>query len=144
MSDDGVVIFLSSISTGGAYHGLGAYAREQGRARPHGAGLAGRAPECRFVRMAVGDTIDTDFSRDFDMERAGTLMPKWVAASVIYKNHMRSADLGRTIAEFVAMMLAHPEITIPEITLIPAGPMMSMEDVQELMATLADGIAASS
>ena len=70
-------------------------------------------------------------------------MPKWVAASVIYKNHMQSADLGRTIAEFVAMMLAHPDLTIPELTIVPSGPMLTMDDVQELMTTLGDALAAT-
>jgi hypothetical protein len=87
--------------------------------------------------MAVGDTEDTDFARDFDMERAAVLTPKWVAASVIYKNRMVSADLGRTIAEFVAMLLAHPGLTIPELTIVPPGPMLTMDDVHELMETLA-------
>ena len=50
---------------------------------------------------------------------------------------MRSADLGRTIAEFVAMLLAHPALTIPELTIVPAGGMLTMSDVQELMETLA-------
>jgi hypothetical protein len=62
---------------------------------------------------------------------------------VIYKNRMKSEDLGRTIAEFVAMMLAHPKLTIPELTIVPAGPMLTMDDVQELMTTLAEAMPAT-
>ena len=35
------------------------------------------------------------------------------------------------------MLLAHPGLTIPELTIVPAGPMLTMEDVHELMDTLA-------
>jgi hypothetical protein len=66
-----------------------------------------------------------------------------VQAAVIYKNRMLSADLGRTIAEFVAMLLAHPGLTIPELTVVPSGPMLTMEDVHELMETLAQAQSAS-
>ena len=87
-------------------------------------------PDKRFVCMAVGDTLGTDFARDFDVEHAGALFPKWLAAGVIYENHMESDDLGRTIAEFVAMLLAHPKLTIPELTIVPPGPMMSSDGLR--------------
>jgi hypothetical protein len=35
------------------------------------------------------------------------------------------------------MLLAHPGLTIPELTIVPAGGMLTMSDVQELMETLA-------
>jgi hypothetical protein len=46
---------------------------------------------------------------------------------------MESDDLGRTIAEFVAMLLAHPKLTIPELTIVPPGPMMSSDGLGELL-----------
>ena len=122
---------------GGGYFGLGPYQASKAALDRTVQSWRGEHPERRFVRMAVGDTEDTDFARDFDMERAAALMPRWVEAAVIYKNRMRSADLGRTIAEFVAMLLAHPDLTIPELTIVPAGGMLTMSDVQELMETLA-------
>jgi hypothetical protein len=53
---------------------------------------------------------------------------------VIYQNHMESDDLGRTIAEFVALLLAHPKLTIPELTIVPPGGMMSSDGLGELLA----------
>ena len=53
---------------------------------------------------------------------------------MIYQNHMESDDLGRTIAEFMAMLLAHPGLTIPELTIVPPGPMMSGEGLGDLLA----------
>jgi NAD(P)-dependent dehydrogenase (short-subunit alcohol dehydrogenase family) len=138
LGEDGVVVFLSSITVGVGHFGLGPYAASKAALDRTVRAWRMEHPEHRFVCMAVGDTHDTDFARDFDMERAAALTPKWVAASVIYKNHMESADLGRTIAEFVAMLLAHPGLTIPELTIVPTGGMLSMEDVQELMDTLAN------
>ena len=137
LSENGVVVFLSSISVGGGYFGLGPYQASKAALDRTVQSWRAEHPEHRFVRMAVGDTEDTDFARDFDMERAAELTPKWVAAAVIYKNRMVSADLGRTIAEFVAMLLAHPKLTIPELTVVPSGPMLTMDDVNELMETLA-------
>jgi NAD(P)-dependent dehydrogenase (short-subunit alcohol dehydrogenase family) len=137
LSEDGVVVFLSSISVGGGYFGLGPYQASKAALDRTVQSWRAEHPEHRFVRMAVGDTEDTDFARDFDMERAAALTPKWVAASVIYKNRMVSADLGRTIAEFIAMLLAHPGLTVPEVTVVPAGGMLTMDDVQQLMDTLA-------
>jgi len=143
LSDDGLVVFISSITVGAAHYGLGPYAASKAALDRTVRSWRVEHPERRFVCMAVGDTHDTDFARDFDMERAAALTPKWVAASVIYKNHMESADLGLTIAEFVAMMLAHPGLTIPELTIVPTGPMLTMEDVQELMDALTASMSAT-
>jgi hypothetical protein len=86
-------------------------------------------PEFRFVKLAVGSTIGTDFTRDFDAGLAGALYPKWLAASVIHERYMEVDDLGRTIAELLAVLLAHPGLTMPELTISPPGPMMTLDDV---------------
>ena len=136
LSDDGVIIFISSISTGGnGYDGLAAYAASKCALDRTVRSWRSEHPDRRFVCMAVGDTMGTDFARDFDMETAAALFPKWLAAGTIYQNHMQADDLGATIAEFVAMLLAHPGLTIPELTVVPVGPMMSgtPESVMEMM-----------
>lgn len=131
--ENGVIIFLSSITVGGGHHGLASYAASKAALDRTVRSWRMERPDKRFVCMAVGDTLGTDFARDFDPEHAGALFPKWLAASVIYQNHMESGDLGRTIAEFVAMLLAHPGLTIPELTIVPPGPMMSGEGLGELL-----------
>jgi hypothetical protein len=83
--------------------------------------------------------MGTDFARDFDAGKAGELFPKWLAASVIYQNHMESEDLGGAIAEIVAMLFAHPGLTFPEMTIVPPGPMMSL-DQAELATMLQDAV----
>ena len=65
---------------------------------------------------------------DFDAEEAAELFPKWLAAGVIHEQHMEVDDLGLAIAEFVAMLLAHPGLTVPELTIKPPGPMMALDN----------------
>jgi NAD(P)-dependent dehydrogenase (short-subunit alcohol dehydrogenase family) len=134
LSDDGVIVFISSITVGAGHHGLASYAASKAALDRTVRAWRMEHPDRRFVCMAVGDTVGTDFARDFDMETAAALFPKWLAAGVIYQNHMEVEDLGGTIAQFVAMLLAHPALTIPELTIVPVGPMMT-GDAAELMAT---------
>jgi NAD(P)-dependent dehydrogenase (short-subunit alcohol dehydrogenase family) len=130
---DGVIIFISSITVGSGHHGLASYAASKAALDRTVRAWRIERPDRRFVCMAVGDTIGTDFARDFDAERIGELFPKWLAASVIYQNHMEVDDLGATIAEFVAVLLAHPALTIPEITIVPPGGMMTPDGVNTMM-----------
>jgi NAD(P)-dependent dehydrogenase (short-subunit alcohol dehydrogenase family) len=140
LSEDGVIVFISSITVGGGHHGLAAYAASKAALDRTVRAWRMEHPDRRFVCMAVGDTVGTDFARDFDMDTAAGLFPKWLAAGVIYQNQMGVEDLGATIAEFVAMLLAHPGLTIPELTIVPVGPMMS-GDAAQLMAVMSDELA---
>lgn len=128
LSPDGVIIFISSITVGTGHHGLAAYAASKAALDRTVRAWRIERPDRRFVCMAVGDTIGTEFARDFDAERAAEYFPKWLAASVIHQQHMDPDDLGLTIAEFVAVLLAHPGLTIPELTIKPPGPMMTLEE----------------
>jgi NAD(P)-dependent dehydrogenase (short-subunit alcohol dehydrogenase family) len=132
--DNGVILFLSSITVGGGHHGLASYAASKAALDRTVRSWRMERPDKRFVCMAVGDTTGTEFARDFDPEAAGALFRKWLAASVIYQNHMESDDLGRTITEFLAMLLAHPGLTIPELTIVPPGPMMSADGIGDLLS----------
>lgn len=127
LSAHGVIVFISSITVGLDHHGLGAYAASKAALDRSVRAWRIERPDRRFVCMAVGDTIGTDFTRDFDAERAGAYFQKWLAASVIHERYMEADDLGRTIAEFVAVLLAHPGLTIPEITIKPPGGMMTVD-----------------
>jgi NAD(P)-dependent dehydrogenase (short-subunit alcohol dehydrogenase family) len=140
LSDDGVIIFISSISTAGGYDGLAAYQASKAALDRTVRSWRSERPDRRFVCMAVGDTIGTEFARDFDLEKAAALFPKWLASNVIYENQMEAGDLGATIAQFVAMLLAHPGLTIPELTIVPTGGMMT-GDAAALMTTMSDQLA---
>lgn len=135
--ENGLIVFLSSITVGSGHHGLASYAASKAALDRTVRAWRMERPDKRFVCMAVGDTLGTDFARDFDPEQAGALFPKWLAANVIYQNHMESDDLGRTIAEFVAMLLAHPGLTIPELTIVPPGPMMTSDGLEGMLQNAA-------
>ena len=134
LSGDGVVVFISSITVGLDHHGLGSYAASKAALDRTVRAWRMERPDQRFVRLAVGSTIGTDFTRDFDATRAGELFPKWLAAGAIHQNHMESDDLGRTIAEVVTVLLAHPGLTFPELDIVPPGPMMALD--QDAVATM--------
>ena len=134
LADDGIVVFISSITVGLGHHGLGSYAASKAALDRSVRAWRMERPDHRFVCLAVGDTIGTDFTRDFDAAKALELFPKWLAASVIHQNHMESDDLGRTIAEIVTVLLDHPGLTFPELTIVPPGPMMALD--QDAVATM--------
>jgi NAD(P)-dependent dehydrogenase (short-subunit alcohol dehydrogenase family) len=136
LAENGVVIFLSSITVGGGHHGLGPYAVSKAALDRTVRAWRIERPDKRFVCLAVGDTVGTEFSRHFDLQKAVALAPKWVAAGVLYQQRMESDDLGLGIAEILALLLAHPQLTIPEMTIVPPGPMLSggLESVAAQMA----------
>jgi NAD(P)-dependent dehydrogenase (short-subunit alcohol dehydrogenase family) len=125
LAANGVVIFLSSITVGGGHHGLGPYAVSKAALDRTVRAWRLERPDKRFVCMAVGDTVGTEFARNFDPAKAAALAPKWVASGVIYQERMEAEDLGLGIAEILALLLAHPRLTIPELTLVPPGPMLT-------------------
>jgi NAD(P)-dependent dehydrogenase (short-subunit alcohol dehydrogenase family) len=128
LSPEAVIVFISSIVVGLGHQGLASYAASKAALDRTVRSWRIERPEHRFVRLAVGDTIGTEFTRDFDAGLAGELFPKWLASSVIHEQHMEVDDLGRTIAELVAVLLAHPGLTIPELTISPPGAMMALDD----------------
>jgi NAD(P)-dependent dehydrogenase (short-subunit alcohol dehydrogenase family) len=128
LSPEAVVVFISSIVVGLGHQGLASYAASKAALDRTVRSWRMERPEFRFVRLAVGDTIGTDFTRDFDAALAGELFPKWLASSVIHEQHMEVDDLGRTIAELLAVLFAHPGLTMPELTISPPGPMMALDD----------------
>jgi NAD(P)-dependent dehydrogenase (short-subunit alcohol dehydrogenase family) len=132
------MVFVSSTAVRNTNFGLGPYAVSKAALERLVRAWRTEQPDTRYVCMVVGETEGTAFARDFDMERAAGLLPAWVSSSSVYKNSMQAADLGTAIAELIAMLLAHPGLTVPEITIVPPGPMMTMDEVQKVM----DGLAA--
>jgi len=125
LSTNGVVVFVSSVNTGYGYDGLGPYAASKAALDSSVRGWFTEHPDVRFVRLAVGDTIGTDFARGFDLELAGSLFPKWLAHGVLWERQMDADDLGLAITEILTTLVTHPSITIPDLTITPPGPMAS-------------------
>lgn len=127
LAPDGLVVFVSSITVGLGHHGLSSYSASKAALDRTVRSWQIERPEHRFVKLAIGSTIGTDFTRDFDAGLAGELFPKWLAASVIHEAYMEVDDLGRAVAELLAVLLAHPGLTMPELMITPPGPMMALD-----------------
>ena len=136
LSTNGVVVFVSSVNNGYGYDGLGPYAASKAALDSTVRGWFTEHPDVRFVRLAVGDTIGTDFARGFDLELAVSLLPKWIAQGVLWERQMNADDLGHAITEIVTTLVTHPTITIPDLTITPPGPMMSSSGADALVAEL--------
>jgi NAD(P)-dependent dehydrogenase (short-subunit alcohol dehydrogenase family) len=77
-------------------------------------------PERRFLRIVMGATMPTDFGTSFDANTLGTAFERWMAAGVAM-TAMDTDEVGRHLAETLAVILAHPTIDVPELCLDPRG-----------------------
>ncbi|HEY3669604.1 MAG TPA: SDR family oxidoreductase [Acidimicrobiia bacterium] len=136
LTETGVMLFLSSMSAGTNYQGLGPYAASKAALERIVRAFQFEHPEHRFMCIAVGDTSGTDIARTYDVELTADLLPRWLASAVMYERQMEVADLGEMLVELTAMLLAHPGISVPEIAMVPPGPMRTgtMEDFMRSMA----------
>jgi NAD(P)-dependent dehydrogenase (short-subunit alcohol dehydrogenase family) len=123
LSANGVVMFVSSVTTGYGYDGLGPYAASKAALDSTIRGWRTEHADVRFVRLAVGDTGGTEFARGFDLELAGAMFPRWIKNNVLWEKQMDADDLGLAITEIVTTLVTHPSLTIPDVTITPPGPM---------------------
>lgn len=110
-----VVGFISSRSVGRPYLGVGAYSASKAALDQAVLSLRLENPRFRFSRIEVGDTLGTDFGRDFDMAVRNELVPLWMTHGVMSAVQMDCEDLGGMIAASLAQMLARPGIATNEL-----------------------------
>jgi NAD(P)-dependent dehydrogenase (short-subunit alcohol dehydrogenase family) len=118
---DSLVAFLSSESVGGPYHGLGPYTTSKAALEESIRAWRVEHPDVRFCCVTVGATDDTDFSRDFDFELAGRLLPEWISRGKLPAKFMKSAPLGAAIADTLSTVLASPGVSCDQVTFRAAG-----------------------
>ncbi|WP_436776547.1 SDR family oxidoreductase [Yinghuangia sp. YIM S09857] len=121
LADGGLVAFLSSRSVGRPYHGVGAYAAAKAALDQTILSWRLEHPEHRFSRIEVGDTLGTDFSRDFDAALIGELFPLWVAHATMPQNFMDCDQVGAAIAAHIRASLDQPGIAVNELVMHPPG-----------------------
>jgi NAD(P)-dependent dehydrogenase (short-subunit alcohol dehydrogenase family) len=121
LSPGGVCAFISSESVGAPYHGLIPYGASKAALEEVVRGLRIEHPAHRFACIRVGNTAPTEFGRDFSPELAGELMPKWVALGRIPAEAMDAEELGRAIADTVAITLASPSIELQDMVVRAPG-----------------------
>jgi NAD(P)-dependent dehydrogenase (short-subunit alcohol dehydrogenase family) len=133
------MLFLSSVSVATDFQGNGPYAASKAALDRMVQAFRLEHPAHRFVCVSVGDTAGTDISRSRDHALAKELLPQWLASAAMYEQIMDATDLGRALAELAAMLLAHPGIAMPNLTMVPPGPKLTgtVEDFRAAVAARA-------
>jgi NAD(P)-dependent dehydrogenase (short-subunit alcohol dehydrogenase family) len=135
LSEGAVVAVLSSESVGLPYHGLLPYGSSKAALEEVIRGLRLEHPEYRFACIRVGQTIPTDFARDFDPVLAGELLPKWQAIGRMPAKAMEVNELGGLIASILAGTLGAPSVELQDLILRPQGGIL-LEDVSQSLEQL--------
>jgi NAD(P)-dependent dehydrogenase (short-subunit alcohol dehydrogenase family) len=112
---------ISSESVGAPYHGLVPYGSSKAALEEVVRGLRLEHPELRFSCIRVGQTMPTDFARDFEPELAGELFPKWVAIGRIPAQGMDVVEVGRAIADSLAIAVTTPTVEFQDMVLRAPG-----------------------
>jgi NAD(P)-dependent dehydrogenase (short-subunit alcohol dehydrogenase family) len=120
LAPDALVTFLSSESTGETRWGMSAYTASKAALDATIRSWRVEHPERRFQRIVMGATMPTDFGTGFGEEVLTTAFDRWAAAGVSMTS-METDDVGRHLAETLAVLLAHPDIDVPDLCLDPRG-----------------------
>ncbi|MCU1377838.1 MAG: short-chain dehydrogenase/reductase [Acidimicrobiales bacterium] len=127
LAPDAVVAFLSSESTTETRWGMSAYTSSKAALEATIRSWRVEHPQRRFLRIVMGATMPTDFGTSFDASTLGTAFERWMAAGVSM-TAMETDDVGRHLAETLAVILAHPTIDVPELCLDPRGEAWTQEE----------------
>jgi NAD(P)-dependent dehydrogenase (short-subunit alcohol dehydrogenase family) len=128
LREHAIVAYLSSETVGRPRHGLVAYAASKIALEELLRGWRVEHPQYRFACVAVGQTVGTDFARDFSPEAFTEFWPSWLAHGEMRAQHMEPDDLGACIAESLAVALAHPGVDVDRLVFRPPGPVSGLAD----------------
>ena len=117
MSDAGFVGFLSSEAVHEFRWGLGTYAASKAALNTAINYWRNEHPDRRFSRIVIGATMPTDFGSNFtDVELLTEALERW-ASTGVPMTAMETSDVGQHLAELMGVVLAHPEIDVPDLYL---------------------------
>lgn len=120
LAADGLMSFMSSESVSEPRWGLSAYSASKSALDQAIRSWRLEHPDRRFQRIVMGPTSPTEFATGFDPGVLGTAFGHW-ATTGVRSTPMDSDDVGRQLAELMAVALAHPGIDIPDMTFHPRG-----------------------
>jgi NAD(P)-dependent dehydrogenase (short-subunit alcohol dehydrogenase family) len=120
LAPDGLVTFVSSESASEYRWGMSSYASSKAALDATIRAWRLEHPERRFQRIVMGATIPTDFGNSFDPDVLGTALERWVASGTAMTT-METDDVGSHLAQLIAVVLAHPDIDVPDVRLAPRG-----------------------
>lgn len=125
LAEGAIAAFVSSESVGAPYHGLIPYGASKAALEEVVRGLRIEHPEFRFACIRVGQTMPTEFGRDFSPELAGELLPKWIALGRMPAQAMDVEEVGRAIADSLATALGAPTVELQDMVLRATGGMFT-------------------
>ena len=129
LAPDALVAFLSSESAGETRWGMSGYASTKAALDSTIRSWRLEHPERRFMRIVMGATLGTEFGDGFDAAVLGTAFERWMATGVSL-TAMEADDVGRHLAETLAVVLAHPTIDVPDLCLDPRGEAWPTKETQ--------------
>jgi NAD(P)-dependent dehydrogenase (short-subunit alcohol dehydrogenase family) len=127
LAPDALVSFLSSESTGETRWGLSGYAATKSALDATIRSWRLEHPERRFQRIVMGATMPTEFGDSFGEADLTTAFDRW-AATGVSMTFMETDDVGRHLADVMAVLLSHPTIDVPDLCLDPRGEAWTKEN----------------
>ena len=117
MVRDGLIAFLSSEGVHEFRWGLGTYAASKAALDTTITYWRNEHPEHRFSRIVIGATMPTDFGNNFtDVDLLTVALERWMNSGIAM-TAMETSDVGQNLAELLGVVLAHPEIDVPDLYL---------------------------
>jgi NAD(P)-dependent dehydrogenase (short-subunit alcohol dehydrogenase family) len=121
LSPGAVVAFLSSGAVGHAREGMAPYGVSKAGMEELVRGWRIEQPGLRFTNIEVGPTDGTEFGRDVDPALAAELLPTWLGLGTLWVKNMQADELGRLIADSLALAVASPGVDCQDYTFRPPG-----------------------
>ena len=144
LSSTGVLAFMSSESVGMPFPGLLPYSCSKAALEELIRGARVEHPEVRFTCIRVGVTQPTEFARDIDEARASELFPRWLALGRVALNAMDVVEVGRLVADPLALAVTNPSVDLHDMVLRPPGLAMTPDMLADMQAAVLEAKAAVS
>lgn len=122
-----VVAVLSSESVDQPRTALGAYGVSKVALERAVASWRLEHPGLRFCRIRVGQTIPTDFGRDFDPAVLGRAFQDWTDRGLIAPGFLSPSDVAGAICGMFAVTAANPRVGVEELTVRPSAAAAGLE-----------------
>ena len=133
-SPGGVMLFCSSTSDDQPRWGLSAYSVSKAALNRLVEGLRHEHRDVRFIRTTIGSTIGTEFGNNFEGDLLMEAFARWVVSAQHTAKMMTAPELGAVLAELIAMLLSHPDVDMPSISLEPPGGPLTLPPTPDMVA----------
>jgi NAD(P)-dependent dehydrogenase (short-subunit alcohol dehydrogenase family) len=117
LSNQAIVAAISSESVAQPRSALGAYASSKAALEQVMRVWRVERPTVRFLCIAIGATVPTEFGRAFEGEVLGASLDNWLRHGLIQEQFMATAELANVLIGLLAAALPYPGIGIEHITL---------------------------